>query len=189
MFLAIGKKRWIELNEGGVNRAVSGVAGIAVGRGGNHFAGVPVVEAEEGPLTGEARFVLDVNFAPHNFGALIASLLIDGAFVDGAAHFENEHRFVGPGAGFNKFLVRLRIHEDVVEHVVAHLHAGRVAHVESGGEVDPFAIIFGKLELRVAGVLDHRVGCRILCKRCCEGEKDRDDDNGQELVFHGRQYG
>ena len=52
-----------------------------------------------------------------------------------------------------KYPVCLRIDEDVVEHVMAHLHGvGVVAHVEPGGEVYPFAIVFGELELSVGGI-------------------------------------
>ena len=142
-----GEQGWVELDEGGVYGGVLGVAGVAGSRGWNHFGGFDLVEAEEGPVAGEAR-VFDVDFKAHDLSALEVAFLIDGAFAFGPADFKDEHGFVGPGARREEGFVGLGVDEDVVEHVmVGHTcHGGRgvVADVEAGGEVDPFAIVFGR---------------------------------------------
>src|SRR6185369_5340090 len=128
-----GQKRWIKLDKGVINRAMSGVAGITVGGSRDHFAGFRIVESEERPLAGKSSFVFYVHFTPHDFGTLIVAFLIDGAFVHRTTHFENENGLIGPRATFEEFLVSLRVHENVVKHVMAHRHgAWGVAHVESG---------------------------------------------------------
>jgi hypothetical protein len=179
-----GEECGVELDEGGVDGGVVGVAGVAGCCCGGHFGGFGVVEAEEGPLAGEAGLVFDVDFEAHAVGALEVALLVDGTSAFGAADFEDQHGFVGPGAGLEEGFVRFGIDEDVVEHVVIGcLRVGVVAHVEAGGEVDPFAIVFGELELAVVGVLDDRGGCRggrgcgergekDCGESCCFGERD-----------------
>ena len=175
--LGDGEEGWIELDEGGIDCGVSGVAGVAGLGGGNHLGGFVVVESEERPFAGEAGFVFDMDFDVHVAGLEVA-LLIDGAFAFCSSVLEHDHGLVGPGAGFDEGLVGFGVDEDVVEHVVAgHLHAGGIAHVEAGGQVDPFAVVPGKVELAVGGV-DRGWCVRGIALGDGEGESEGAEQKG-----------
>ena len=49
-----GEQGWVELDEGGLDGSVIGLARVAAGGEWSHFGGLIVVEAEEGPLAGKA---------------------------------------------------------------------------------------------------------------------------------------
>ncbi len=100
----------------------------------------------------------------------------------GHPRFERKHGFVGPGAGLLERLVGFGIHEDIVEHVVVHLaRGGAVAHVEAGAQVHPFAIIFGELELAVAGVLRSVGGRRG--RGLVEGQQRNESYSDEQCEF------
>src|SRR6202008_3412243 len=163
---------WIELDEGRIDRGVIGVAGITVGGTRNHFGGFSVAETKESPLPGKTRFVFHVDFKAHRIAALKMASLVDGPPAFGATALEDEHGFVWPRAGLEENLVGLAIDEDIVKHVVVHIHRRVVAHVETGGEVDPFAIVLGETELTIAGVF--RAGTRRgIQTDSCSGEERR----------------
>ena len=93
----------------------------------------------------------------HHLGPLIIAFLIDRALPFGAAAFEHQHRLVRPCSGLQKCCVRLWIDEDVIEHVMVHLHRRLVvAHVESRRQVHPLTIVLGELELGIAGIFRAR---------------------------------
>lgn len=123
---------WIELDEGRVDGGVIRVTGIAIGGTRNHFGGFGVAETEESPLAGETRFVFHMNFEAHSRSGLVMPCLVDGTLAFGGTAFEDEHGFVWPSAGFEKNLISLAIDENIVKHVVIHIHRRVVAHVEAG---------------------------------------------------------
>jgi hypothetical protein len=197
----------VELDEGGVDGGVLGVAGITGGGGRGHFgcgqracgaggggwaSDRSGFEAEEGPvaLRVEAGFVFEVDFEAHEFGVLEIAGLVDGTFAFGAADFEDKHGFVGPRAGLQESLVGFGIHKNIIEHVVVHIHGGGVAHVEASGDVDPLAIVGGETELAVGGVRGGVGGeCRLAVSR--EGRPDgyRDYDEQNRFGFHDVEFG
>src|SRR4051812_19251018 len=62
---------------------------------------------------------------------------------------------LSPGSGCEKAPVGFGIDEDVVEHGGrgAHVHGlGRIAHVDAGSEIDPFAVVRGREHIAVFGV-------------------------------------
>jgi hypothetical protein len=186
-----GKQGWVELDESRVDGGVFGVAGVAFGRTRNHFGRCGVAKTEEGPFAGEAGFVFHVDLETHGVCALEVARLVDGALAFGAAAFENEHGFVGPSAGLEESLVGLAVDENVVKHVVVHIHRGVVAHIEAGGEVDPFAIVLGKTELAFARVLraGTRRGIRVQTESC-DGEENRSaEERDFQIGSHGGEYG
>jgi hypothetical protein len=169
---------------------VLGVTGVARGGSGRHFCGVAAIETEKGPLAlvFETRFILYVDFDAHGVAALELSCLIDRAFALRATDFENEHGFVWPRAGFLESLIRLGIHENVVEHVMVHGHGWVVAHVEAGGEVDPFAVVGGEMQLAVGGV-GGLVGARRRGTRAERADNREGDYAGQDEFFGGHGEG
>jgi len=58
--LGDGEQRRIELDKGGINRRMCGMAGIAVRGYWDHFGGFAVVKAKECPPPRKTRFVLHV---------------------------------------------------------------------------------------------------------------------------------
>src|ERR1051325_5252183 len=92
------QQRGIKLHEGGVDRAVGLMAGIAVGGAGDHRGRCALVpETVKGPAA--ARLVFQMHFRLCDLGLELPTL-VDRAVGFAAPHFEHENRFVGPSAGF-----------------------------------------------------------------------------------------
>src|SRR5437763_1187773 len=67
----------IELHKRCIHGGVGGMATVAGGFGWDHLGSLAVIKAEEGPLAGEARLVLYVDFKAHNIITLEIAFQID----------------------------------------------------------------------------------------------------------------
>src|SRR6185312_6300363 len=133
------------------------MAAVAVRRLRNRPGRLAPAEGDECPAAPESLRILDVDLEAHHITRLISSMAIDGTLLRSAAILENENRPVDPCTGAQKFPVSPRIDEHVVERGMLGVAALlRVAHVEPRAQVNPFAIVPGKLEPSVGGVLRSR---------------------------------
>ena len=143
-----------------------------------------VVEAVEGPAA--VGGVFDVDFTVHDVAGLVKTALVDGAPGLRFAELEDEGGLVGPDAGFEERGVGFGVDEDAAEHVVRRVGAGRVAHVEAGGEIDPLAIVRRELELVGGGVRGAR-GRLVVGGRQVGGQRAKDRGE-QERLFRSDQH-
>jgi hypothetical protein len=100
-----------------------------------------VTETEVSPLIREAGFILHFDVQAHE-QLLIAPFLVDRAVRAGTVNLQNEHGFVWPLAIGLEVVIRLGSDEHVRKGGRAISSCVRaVAHTETGGYVDPSAIV------------------------------------------------
>ena len=134
------------------------------------------------PSPGKACRVFHVDLEPHPVGSLVVAFLVDRAFPFSHALLQHQHRLVGPSPGLDKDLVRRRVDEHVIEHVmVCALRSRVVTHIESRGEIDPLAIVLRQFQLAVARVFRPLRG--LSNGRECENQHC-----AQKQRFHSNQH-
>ena len=158
------EQRGIELYEGRVDRCVVFMALIAVRRPLDLLRGLRFAECEEAPSPFQTG-IFYVHFEAHDVGRLRVASFVDGDRPLRAATLEYEHSFFWPGSGLLKSMVCGGVDEHILKHRVSgNGSAGVVAHVDTGGKEDPFAVVFRPLQFtvcRVSGAI-RGSGARLL---------------------------
>ena len=98
---------------------------------------------------------------------------------------QNHDSLVRPCAGLEKRSVGAGVYEDIVKDRVVRTSRGRVAHVDSGGEEDPFAILLRHFELACRSVGGAVVGRLRYRRLLFIVLRWREQEKKQERTEHG----
>src|ERR1700678_2118 len=121
------------------------MTGVATRRPWNQLP-VVIVEA---PLP----VVFHVGLKSHELCTLSMPPFVDGNGAVRAANLEHHDGLIRPSTCRQKAVIRSRIYEDVVEDVmVGRPSGGIVGHVDSGGQINPVAIMYRRDEIAPTGV-------------------------------------
>src|SRR5580658_3577785 len=184
LFFGDGQQGGIELDKGGVHCRMLGVTAVAIGGGWDGRCCLLAAKGEEGPLPRKTRLVLHVELKSRDI-RLKVSALIDGTPAMGCTLLKDEYRFVWPGAGIHKGLVRFGIDEDVVEYVlIAHLHRRVIAHVEPRSQVNPLPVTLREFQLAALGEFRATSRCSRFAEDWWREESCGTQQQGYRSAYH-----
>ncbi len=152
------EQRWVELHERRIHSRMLLMAGIARGSLRNNPRRFHIVERIKSPAPRQGS-VLHMDLQSHDLARLRQPMFVQGSLLLPAMHcsavLEHQRRPIRPRPCLHKRPVARRIHEDGIEHgMVRRIFLLVVAHIHTGAQVDPFAILRRELKLLVRG--DHR---------------------------------